>query len=102
MLSAVSQECISHSALVTKFAHHVANAGVIVSEVLKLWNAIHATSQTLRSTYLLTPADSWNSTSFVSFCKICDYSRHHFVLILVNFSYLLSREAVVLKAAVQL
>jgi len=54
MLWLVWQECISQSALVTKFAHHVANAGVIVSEVVKLWTEMHRISQTLRFTLLLT------------------------------------------------
>jgi len=41
----VLQECISQSALITKFAHHVSNAAVIVSDLRKLWEQLHQTSQ---------------------------------------------------------
>jgi len=42
------QESISQSALITKFAHHVTNAGVIISDLRKLWEEIHRTSQQRR------------------------------------------------------
>jgi len=48
LLSCLSQECISQSALVTKFAHHVSNAGVIVCDLRRQWTELHATSQRCR------------------------------------------------------
>jgi len=48
VMSCALQECISQSALITKFAHHVTNAGVIICDLRKLWEELHRTSQQRR------------------------------------------------------
>ena len=48
VVAVLIQECISQSALITKFAHHVSNATVIVSDLRKLWEEEHNMCQRRR------------------------------------------------------